>query len=162
MLSNSFTVKYTVASEVIPNSVIMKYSSVTLKGKTFSTSKKQNIPYVVYAQWSEDLFGVPPTRLPDSYLPSANIRPVDVKYYFKASFTVNSKLYSLNFAYVSWFLPHRQRYAIGKPVELWYDQMYESSGIHTFLPIDKLLFRCAFTIMPHEHENLMAVIPFVE
>ena len=108
------------------------------------------------------MFGVSPTQLPDSYLLLTNIRPVDVKYYFKASFTVKNTISSLIFAHVSWFLPHQQRYAMGKPVELWYDRMYECSGMHTFLPIDKLVSRCAYTTILHNHENLMAVVPIVE
>ena len=155
-------IKGTEANDVIPNSIIIKYSSVTLKGKVFSTSKKVNHLYMVNAQWSETLFGPPPTELQYSYLPSTNIRPVNVKYYFKASFIVNQTVSSLIFAHVSWFLPHQQRYALGKPVELWHDQMYECRGVHTFMPIDKLMCRCAHANIVHNHENLMVVVPIVE
>ena len=155
-------IKTTEPNHVVPNSIIIKYSSVTLKGKVFSTSKKKDDPYVAFAQWSENLFGAPPTQLPDSYLPTTNIRPVDVKYYFKATFIVHNTTISLIFAYVSWFLPHQQRYAMGKPVELWYDRLYECSGMHTFLPIDRLMCRCAYATVVHNHENLMAVVPIVE
>jgi len=82
--------------------------------------------------------------------------------FFKASFIVNETVSSLIFAHVSWFLPHQQRYAMGKPVELWHDRMYECSGVHTFLPIDQLLCRCAHANIVHNHENLMVLVPIVE
>ena len=103
--------------KVMLNSVITKYSSLCYKGINFSTSNRNNIPFIGQAEWNESWFGSPPTLLLDSYLPTTNIRPVDIKYYFQATFTTDTAL-SLTFAYVLWLLPHPHRYAIGKPAEL--------------------------------------------
>ena len=73
--SNIQTVK------VMVNSIYHEYSSVNFKGRVFSVSKKKSIPYIVLAQWNENLFGSPPTLLHDSYIPTENIRPVSVKCY---------------------------------------------------------------------------------
>jgi len=94
--------------EVMVNSIITKYSSVCYKGKSFSTSKRNDIPYIAQAEWNESWFGSPLTMLIDSYLPTRNIRPVDVKYYFQAIFTTDTTL-CLTFAYVLRLLPHPQR-----------------------------------------------------
>ena len=148
--------------EVMVNSIITKYSSVSFKGKTFSISRKNSVPYVVQAQWNESIFGSPPTSLPDSYLPTTNIWPVNVKYYFNATFTTEATTCSLTFAYVLWLLPHPQRYALGKPAELWQNGLYECGGLHSFVPIDHLICRCAYGVMQYNHETLMVVVSIVE
>lgn len=52
-------------TDVIVNSVFLKYASLTLKGKNFSSSgKRTRIPYIVNVHWNEDLYGLPPTTLP--------------------------------------------------------------------------------------------------
>jgi len=74
------------------NSIITKYSSLCYKGKNFSTGKRNDISYIAQAEWNESWFGSPPTMLIDSYLPTVNIHPVDVKYYFQATFKRHSPL----------------------------------------------------------------------
>ena len=150
------------ADEVTVNSIITKYSSISFKGKTFSISKKNTVPYVVQAQWDEYIFGSSPTSIPDSYLPTTNIRPVDVKYYFNATFTTEATTCSLTFAHVLWLLPHPQRYAIGKPAELWQNGLYECGGLHSFVPIDHLICHCAHGVMQYSNKALMVVVPIVE
>ena len=39
--------------EVMINSIITKYSSLCYKGKNFSTSKRNDIPYIALAEWNE-------------------------------------------------------------------------------------------------------------
>lgn len=152
------------ADEVVVNSIVMKYESVCFKGKKFSISRKNNVPYVVQAKWNKDLFGTPPTSLPESDIPTANIRPIDVKYYFKATFTAKDTSRTITFAHALWLLPHLQRYAIGKPAELWHNGLYECSGLHSYIPIDHLICRCAHGLMQYHYETLglMVVIPIVE
>ena len=147
--------------EVLVNTIIEKYSSVCFKGTTFSTSTRNAIPYIAHAQWNESLFGSPPTSLPDSYLPTTNIRPVDIKYYINVTFTMEATR-TITFAYVLWLLPHPLRYSIGKPAELWHNGLYEYNGYHTFLPVNQLICRCAHGLMDCNHETLRVVVPIVE
>jgi len=148
--------------EVEVNTVTEKYSSVCLKGKTFSTTKKNDAPCIASAVWNEALFGSPPTPLSESYLPTANIRPVEIKHYLKVSFTLMETTTSMTFANVLWLLPHPHRYSIGKPAELWHNGLYEHSGSHKFLPVDLLTFRCAHGLMDYDHETLRVVVPIIE
>jgi len=148
--------------EVVVNTIIEKYSSVSLNGKTFSTSSKSTAPYIASGIWNEALFGSPPTPLPDSYLPTANIRPVEVKYYLKVSFTIMATTTTIIFANVRWLLPHPHRYSIGKPAELWHNGLYEHNGSHTFLPVEQLTFRCAHGLIDFNHEALRVVVPIIE
>ena len=92
--------------------------------------------------------------------PPALIQPIDVKYYFNATFTAKDKSFTITFAHALWLLPHSQRHAIGEPAELWNNGLYECRG--SYIPIDHLLCRCAHGLLQHHHETLMVVIPIVE
>ena len=54
--------RHTHAHYVTVTSIITKYSSLYIcyKGKHFSTSKRNNMPYIGQAEWNESLFGTPP------------------------------------------------------------------------------------------------------
>ena len=149
---------------VIVNSTFKKYSSITFRGKTFSSSgKRKGTPYVLMANWKESTYGTPPTPLANSLLESSsNTRPIDAHYYVEASFLVNEEISSLFLAHVSWMYPHSERYTIGKPVELWCRRKYEAFGIHSFVPLDSILCRCAHGMIVHNEENLCVAIPLVE
>ena len=69
---------------------------------------------------------------------------------------------SLTFAYVLWLLLHPQRYAIGKPAELWYDGLHECHGIHTYLPVNQFICRCAHGPKKYNNETLRVVVLIVE
>ena len=58
-------------------------------------------------------------------------------------------------------MPHPQRYTIGKPAELWKSEHYEKFGIHSFLPLNQIISRCAHGIMHQNGENLLVVIPLM-
>lgn len=94
-----------VASNVVPNSVCTKYSSVTLKGKLFGSAGrgKPSGNSVVLSTWDESLYGLTPTSLPDAGLPLAYIRPVNVLYYLRVTFCVGTSACpdSLLLAYLS-------------------------------------------------------------
>lgn len=151
--------------DVIVNSVFLKYSSLTLNSKIYSSSgKRTQVPYIVHVQWNEDLYGSPPTTLPISnqLISHHNDRPCNVHYYLKASFIANNKESSLLLAYVSWLFPHPQRYRLGKPAQLWCNNMYESFGLHSFVQLNSILCRCANGIRLHDEENVLVVVPLVE
>ena len=88
------------ADEVAVNTIIEKYSSVSLNGKTFSTSTKNSVPYIAGGVWNETLFGSPPSPLPESYLPTSNIRPVEINHYLKVWFIIMKATTTITFAYV--------------------------------------------------------------
>ena len=153
-------------SMVIVNSTFLKYSYVTFNGKEYSSSgKRVNSPAVAITAWDTDLYGDPPTPLTHSLqVPLTDYRPINIHYFMKVSFIIDANLSSTTmlFAYASWFYPHQDRHAYGKPVELWCRNFFESFGMHSFVPIDHLSCRCAHGTLVYHDENLLAVIPLVE
>lgn len=66
-----------IVGDVTVNHIYRKYSSITLKGKLYTSSGRRTLkPFVALALWTEDIFGLPPTGLPDTV--KANERPVNI------------------------------------------------------------------------------------
>ena len=80
----------------------------------------------------------------------------------KTFYTINNSTVSVVYAYVSWFFPHPDRFVVGKPAELWCRSQYEVFGLHSFLPINHLVSRCAYGIKELNNEQLLVTVPLVE
>lgn len=151
-----------IVGDVTVNHIYRKYSSITLKGKLYTSSGRRTLkPFVALALWTEDIFGLPPTGLPDTV--KANERPVNIQYYLKATFhKPNEEIDPLFLAIVSWYFPHPGRSVIGKPAEVWCKNMFESFGVHSFLPLHNLICRCAHGTMLVSDEQVLLAILLVE
>ena len=154
------------STKVIFNCIYEKYSSLQLRGKAFLSSGKRLSahPYVVLASWNESLFGSPPTVLPNVFLhPMSNERPVNVHYhvtvsslYLSADHKKCQKDWDL--AYVSWFSPHPECYdIISQPAKIWCANLVESYGMHSFVPSELLLSRCAHGKQVINNESVLVV-----
>lgn len=145
------------------NLTFMKFTSITLKGKVFKSAGKKVAPVVAMALWDEDIYGRPPTPLPDPHERNANIRPVNIHYYAKITYSANGCFYDQILALVSWFFPYPHRYALGKPAELWCKSIFEPVNFAcSFIPIVNIYSRCAHGNKLYQDENLLAIVPLVE
>lgn len=172
VLAKLYAKIYPEYSNIKVNNVYKKYSSITLRGKVYGSSGNLNSQVqksngIVFASWDESLYGSPPTVLPDvASHPCYNERPVNVHYYLTATCTfstVHEKEHhqSWTLACVSWFSPHPCRHFIDKPAELWFSTMFESFGMHSYMPLDNLLSRCAHGPFIVNDEALLVVVPLV-
>ena len=144
-------------SNVVVNSIFLKYLTVTVNGKDYqSTGKRTNTAVVAMSSWNNTLYGNPSTSLLGS------TRPINIHYFIKVLYTVNDITSSSLYAYATWFFPHPDRNAYGKPVELWCHNFYEPFGMHSFVPVDDLTCRCAHGTFKHHDENVLLVVPLVE
>lgn len=147
------------------NSIFCKYLSVSLKGKVFHSSGKKSKPVIAMAKWDQDLYGLPPTPLPQSNSlvdTTDYVRPVDIKFYASITYTTESESKQLFVAFVSWFFPHPERFSLGKPAEIWCKSMFESYGTSSFVPVENMLCRCAHCVKLFKDEYVLVVIPLVE
>ena len=88
-----------------------------LKGKRYNSSDKQEQkPCIMQAKWLTDIYGIPPTSLPEAYQSDSNYRPVKIHYL--NNYTLHSQPFSSYFACVSWPKPDPHRYKLGIPVKL--------------------------------------------
>ena len=85
--------------------------------------------------------------LPNAGELHSNKRPVNIHHFVKATLTGTlSYPNSLILARVFWLFPHPSRNSLGKPAELWCLSMYESFGVHSFLPVSPALSLRFWTI----------------
>ena len=140
------------SSSVLINLIYKKYESVTPKGKVYRSSGltlRYHQPCIAWAMWNEKYNGTPPTLLPEIHLHHKfNERPIDVHYYASFRCKVTSETEQecqkdWTVARVSWIFPHPKKYQLGKPAELWCSNLTECHGIHSFLPLNCILSRCA-------------------
>lgn len=148
--------------DVFVCSVLMKYSSVTLGSSTYHSTGKNSVkPCIAMASWDSELFGRS-TSLPDLELPMANVRPVNILYFAKASFQHDTNSDTLVLACVSWYTPHPNRHIIGKPAEVWCPDLNEPFGTHSFLPLRYIKSRCTYCKKLVNNENVLLVVPLLE
>ena len=155
-------------SEITVNSIYFKYSSITLNHKVYGSSGKTSTPTVALAKWDENLYGPPLSSVPVSFSNDPNTRPINIHYFAKILYTTSSvdeictTEHHQTFAYCSWFFPHPARHNLGKPVEIWCNSVYEASGIHTFIPLNNIVSRCAHSVRMHNGEQVKLIVPLPE
>ena len=170
VLTKLFAKLHPNSSNIVVNSVYKKYSSIEFNGIAYGSSgnRPSAHPYVVLATWNESYFGPPRSALPDTIShPNSHERPINIHHYVTVAVTYNcissdkQQCEQWNLAHASWFYPHSSRYVMGKPAELWYKGLFEAFGMHTYVPLDLLLARCAHGICTVNNESLLVVVPIV-
>ena len=154
---------YPLCSSFTVCSVFLKYSSVCLKGKTFGSSRMgslQSRACVSLALWDDTLNGQQPTTLPLGS--GVNYRPVQVHYYVKAMLSDTG--YFPDHLLLARVYPSQHRYVIGKPAELWCENLFEGFGVHSYILFEStnLICRCGYGQFKHQDETLLVVVPLVE
>ena len=83
---------------------------------------------------------------------------VHIHYFVKISVCIknDTKFYIL--ACVSWLKEHHKRYAHGKPLELWWKDLFETSLPH-FIPLQWLAGQCVYTDTKYEAQTLLLLCP---
>ena len=148
------------SSAFTTNTVFQKYCSISFKNKTIGCSKSRTSCNLI-ARWDVDLYGKPPTTLAEPYFPSSLFRPINLHYFAKVTFTISEQRKSTIIAIVSWYAPHPNQFTLGKPAEIWCSSIFEASGLHSFLPIDRLVGRCAHCSKTVNDENVLVIVPLV-
>ena len=137
-----------------------KYATVKLGGIEYSSLlDKASHHYILFADWRVDIFGLPPSRLPEppSPLISERLRTVQVDYFAHVNYTLTLNDNSTNneetFATVSWFSPHPKRYMLGHPAQIWCISLFEVTGIYSYIPVSFVISRCVYASIRYEELN---------
>ena len=155
------------SQEAIPNSVFRKYLHIRRNGKTigyFGSRQKTTAPCVVMPEWDRNLFGPPLTAVADPFHPASKFRPVKIHHFAKLSIQVreHAQVQYLVVAHVSWYFPHPDQNKLGKPAQVWCRNMFERYGLHSYLPVDKIMSRCVYCVRRIQNESVMIVVPLIE
>ena len=94
------------SSDITINSVFVKYTSLSLKGKSYnccSRSVSGRTHYIALAEWDKAVLGDPPTPLTDVIHPDSRFSPVQIHHFIKLSVAVQQSFEPLLLAVVSWY-----------------------------------------------------------
>ena len=79
---NSREIQHEICNVTV-NSIFLRYTSLSLCGKTYSCSRSRTglrSQCTALAEWNESIFGPPPTPLPDGTHPDSKNRPVKIRH----------------------------------------------------------------------------------
>ena len=150
--------------DVTINSIFLRYNSLLLRGRMYSCSRSSRTgsQYIALAEWDEDLFGPSPTPVVDCTHPDSKYRPVKIRHYIKVSVSLGENTSHFLLAAVQWYKPHLNKNMIGKPAQIWCRSAFEVGALHSFLPVQMLKCRCAYTVSTINAESVTVVVPLAE
>lgn len=125
------------------------YMSVVLNGKLFGTHKSRSASSSI----------VMATNLFPSSDFSSGLRAARIEKLYKHNIIVNSESKVHLLAYLSWFKPHPQSSMFGKPVSVWYHDLYDS---YSFIPVHLLVSRSVSLIDNLNGESVLFIVPCVD
>ena len=118
-------------------SSVKKFTHIQMNNRKLSSISSEctrsKVPYVL----AKSIF-------PLSASVPYDIRPSEVDYFIEHSFSISlSSTQNIRkthlFAVVFWPQIHPQRYAMGKPAEIWCKGIFEPDITHTFLPVENIV-----------------------
>lgn len=106
------------------NSAFRKYQKVTYKGVLYHTNTKMPLA-LAYTSHSQH---------------SVCVRPVHIHYFVKHSIQYNGSLQTFCLVAVSWLKEHGSRDILGKPLQIWWKDLYHNHL--AFIPVQYLFGPC--------------------
>ena len=162
MLYNILPLTFPVSSNVKLDicSIFMKYSDVKHNDVIFiSAMSNRSKLFVAIVNWKNSLYI-------DSQIQPANDLQncpscENIIYFASISFTADGHMHNAMYVAVSRYMEHCKKNVIGKPAEVW-STSFENDGRCYFLPIDCLLYHCAYCIRKIDVESLLVIVPLIE
>ena len=88
-------------------------------------------------------------------------RPIKILYFIQHCWILSETChFSQTFAVCKWPQQHPSRHVMGKPVEVWCKDLFET-GMNCFVPIENIVSRVIIAFDYLCEENVVIVIPFV-
>ena len=79
--------------------------------------------------------------------------------FYKHTVLINGKAIAHLLVSLSWFKSHPQHLAFGKPVIIWYYDLFEYCGL---VPVQLIVGRTVSLIDKHNSESVLFVVPCIE
>ena len=166
-LFNLYCKLYSVADSssvaVTVSSVCMRYSHLSMYNKQLGSFKtRMSSSSVVIAEWDTRLLG--PCCLADNISADVVSRAARIDYFCKHVVTIGDQSKTHMLVHLSWFLYHPQHAEAGKPITIWYNNLFEPSGIYTLVPVQFVKSRAVSTVdklNDHDSLSVLFVIPCI-
>ena len=91
---------------------------------------------------------------------SENAAQID--YFIKHTILIKETPVTHLLASPSWFKPHPKSSDFGKPLTVWYNDLFEPGGLHSYLPVQFLTNRTVSLVDRLDGESVLFVCPCIE
>ena len=106
--------------------------------------------------WDTELFGLA-SNLTGSFTSTVLSRAAQINYFCKHNIEFESKTKTHLLVSLSWFKPHTRNTDFGKPLGVWYHDLFELRGVHSVIPVQFLESRCVSLIDNLDGESVLFV-----
>lgn len=127
--------------EITINSTFRKHRILNYRGDKYMSSAYKQSTCIALAQHCFDT-------------PSTTIRPVEVHFFASMSFYHTGQHHELLLVRVSWLKEHHAKEAYGKPLEVWWKDLFEYDML-SFIPIQCVVGHCAHLDIMHEGQGVL-------
>ena len=161
-LTELYTGLYNVSrSDLVVSTCHMKFSSATVNGKLLGTHKSRTkSSSIAIATWNKDLFGL--TNVPGSTAGKNVHRAVRINYFCQHNVLLDGQNKTHLLVAVSWFKCHPKCHEFGKPLTVWYYDLFEACGIHSIIPVQFIHCRTISLIDKLDGESVLFVCPCID
>ena len=108
---------------------------------------------MVMASWNSELF------IQGAAAAQLEVRAAKINKFYKHVVTINNEVKIHLLAYLSWFKVHPKNDLFGKPVSVWYYDLYDYCG---FVPVQYITSRSLALMDSLDGESVFFVVPCVE
>ena len=88
-------------------------------------------------------------------------RAVRINHFCKHSINVKGQNNTQLLASLSWYKYHPSNSTLGKPITVWYSDLFESFGTHSLVPVHMIKCRSVSSISKLEGESVIFVCPCI-
>ena len=150
-------IRGTQPANISVNSMARQYSSLSINENLLS------FPCVAMLDWDDNIFGA--RSLPHSTSLQRSItHAANVEHAWQVAYecTNSGNLESMLLMQVNWYKQHPSFSELGKPAQIWYSDLFETPGLHSFVPLHLYHSRCIhLTMSLSGHGEVLVVVPLV-
>ena len=128
-------------SNIVKSTIFMRYSCIVLCNKQLGSHNTRSASSsTIMATWDQQLLGICCAEGG-----SRVIRAARINYFCKHTVSINGVNTTHLLAHLSWILYHPSQTSLGKPLTIWYNNLFAPSGMHTLLPVQFIKCRAVST-----------------
>ena len=131
------------------------YRSVVIYGKQLGIHRSRSAQSsIVMCTWNSDLFSC--STAPES---GTGHRAARINYFLEHVATIHGESRSHLLVSLPWFRYHPKNMDFGKPVTVWYHDLFEPHGSHSLVPVQFIKSRAIALIDELDDESVQFVVP---
>ena len=136
------------------STICRKYAHISMYNKVLGTHQSNTASSsIVFVYWRYNLFG-----LPDSF-PE---RVACIESFYEHAAVISGQARKHMLASLSFFKVHPKHSDYGKPVSVYYHDLYERDGIYSLVPVQFICSRCVSLIDKINGESVLFTTPVID